>query len=495
MVTQKKKFHNGFLLSFIIILAASVTSCGSNYMYRSQHSPTVSPDGKILIYQSNHEDPNRYDCVVRFKTALGWTPPVPLLFANTKMNTAGPFITYDQNYLLLTSDQKGGKGEVDLWIAKRGKLLWGKAANLGAPINTAGYEGFGSISPDGNTLYFTRECGDKKGKDKFCIFRSVKAKGHWTEPVRMAAPVNSEYSDFAPIIMADGATMIFASDRPGGFGGYDLYKTEMMSGGEWSEPLNLGGGINTKHNDRIVSVPASGDVIYYSHAEEKGGRLVYRVKTGNLPGEMKQKSVITIAGIVSDKNNPEKTVDAEIRVTDVQTRATRVVTSNNEDGKYFVVLNKKKTYDVSVNRKGYLFYSTRFDLGDVTKYDAIIRDIQLTPIEKGSSMVLNNLYFKLDSDNVFDFEKSRFELGRLVALMQKNPAIKIEIGGHTDSSGTEVHNRSLSEKRARAVCGYLVNHGISKRRLVVRGYGFSKPLSSMSSDKNRRVEITVLSVN
>ncbi len=495
MLTQKHNSINGLLLGFLLFLAAAVTSCGSNYLYRSQHSPTVSPDGKMLIFQSDHTSPGTYDCVIKFKTGLGWTPPVPLLFANTKMNTAGPFITYDQNNLLLTSDQKGGKGDVDLWIAKRGKRLWGKAVNLGAPINTAGYDGFGSISPDGNTLYFTRECNEKKGKDKFCLFKSARVNGQWTEPVRMPAPVNSEYSDFAPIIMAGGTSIIFSSNRPGGHGGYDLYKTEMMSGGTWSDPVNLGDEINTKYDDRIVSVPASGDVIYYSHPEEKGGKLVYRIKTARLPVAMQQSSVITVAGVVTDKNDPEKTVNAEIRVTDVQKRNTQVTWSNNEDGKYFIVLSKKRVYDVSVNKKGYLFYSTRFDLGNVTKFDAVIRDIELMPIERGSSVVLNNLFFKLNSDNVFDYEKSRFELDRLARLMQDNPGMKIEIGGHTDSSGTEALNTTLSEKRAQAVYGFLAGHGITKSRLIVKGYGYSKPLSSYQAEKNRRVEITVLSVN
>lgn len=423
MLTQKHSFTNGFLFGVILILAVAVTSCGTNYAYRSQHSPTVSPDGNMLIFQSDHQSPGVYDCVIKFKTGLGWTPPVPLLFANTRMNTAGPFITYDQNYLLLTSDQKGGKGDVDLWIAKRGKALWGKAENLGAPVNTAGYEGFGSISPDGTALYFTRECDEKTGKDKFCIFKSTRSNGQWTEPVRLPAPINSESSDFAPIVMADGTSMIFASNRPGGRGGYDLYKSEMMSGGAWSEPVNLGDEINTKYDDRIVSVPASGDVIYYSHPEEKGGKLVYRIKTGKLPVEMKQSSVITIAGVVTDRNDPKKALGAEICVTDVQTRGIQKFSSNSEDGKYFIILNKKKAYDVTISKKGYLFYSTRVDLSDVRKFDAIIRDIELVPIETGSSMLLNNLFFKLNSDSVFDYEKTQAELDRLARLMQANPGV------------------------------------------------------------------------
>ncbi len=495
MLTHKKFSINGSLPVCLLFLAVAATSCGSNYFTRSQHSPTVSPDGKMLIFQSDYETPGEYDCVIKFKTNLGWTPPVPLLFANTKMNTAGPFITYDQNHLLLTSDQKGGKGEVDLWIAKRGKRLWGKAENLGAPVNSPGYDGFGSISPDGNTLYFTRECAEKKGEDKFCLVKSTRVNGSWTEPVRMPAPVDSEYSDFAPVIMADGTSLIFSSNRPGGQGGYDLYKTERMGDGAWSEPVNLGNEINTKYDDRIVSVPASGDVIYYSSPEKRAGRLVYRIRTAKLPAAMRQSSVVTVAGVVSDTRERGRTLEAEIRVTDVKNGETRIVRSNPEDGKYFIVLGKNRVYDVSVNRRGYLFHSTRFDLRDLAKFDAVIRDIELTPMERGSFMVLNNLYFRLNSDDVFDFENSRYELDRLGRLLKANPGLKIEIGGHTDATGTEEHNSELSEKRARSVYRFLVGRGIDGRRLVVKGYGYSKPLSSLQDEKNRRVEITVLSVN
>lgn len=495
MLKHTHRLHNGFLFGVIIFLAVAVTSCGYNYAYRSQHSPTVSPDGKMLIFQSDHESSGKYDCVIKFKNRLGWTPPVPLLFANTKMNTAGPFITYDQNYLLLTSDQKGGKGGVDLWIAMRGRKLWGHAVNLGAPINTAGYEGFGSISPDGNTLYFTRESDEKKGPDKFCIFWSQKLNGKWIEPVRMPAPINSEYSDFAPIIMADGSTIIFASNRPGGHGGYDLYKTQVMSGGAWSDPVNLGDEINTKYDDRIVSVPASGNIIYFSHPEERNGRLVYRIKTAMLPEEMRHSEVITIAGTVTDRNDPSKPVGAEIRVTDAKSGGTQVFSNNNEDGKYFIVLNKRKVYNLSVIKKGYVDYSVRLDLGDVKKYDAIIRDIELVPIAAGSSMILNNLYFKLNSDNMYDYGKAQSDLSRLARLMQENPGMKIEIGGHTDTSGEETYNSTLSEKRAQAVYGYLVGQGISRERLIAKGYGCSKALASAPAEKNRRVEITILSVN
>jgi OmpA-OmpF porin, OOP family len=254
---------------------------------------------------------------------------------------------------------------------------------MGPVINSAGYDGFGSISPDGNTIYFTRECNDKKGADKFCLMTSTKVGGAWKEPVRLPVPLNSEYSDFAPIIMADGKSLVFSSTRPGGFGGYDLYKTEMMTNGKWSVPVNLGPTINTKLDERIVSIPASGDVMYYSRATEaSGGKVTYRIETASIPREYQQKSVITIEGVVTDKNDSKKTLHTQVIAKDLTTNDTISVMSNEEDGKYFIVLNKEKKYELSVIGKGYALFTTNLDLSNISKFDAIIRDVQLEPVGK-----------------------------------------------------------------------------------------------------------------
>ncbi len=318
-----------------VIAAMLATGCARNLKY-SEHSPSVSPDGKMMLYQSNRITADNYQVYVRLKVGSTWLPPVPLVLANAPVdNTAGPFVTYDQNSLLLSSDNKRGKGDVDIYISKRvGKLLWGVPENIGAPINTKGYDGFASLSPDGKRLYFVRECADKKGyKDHtFGIYMAKNIKGRWQKPVRMPAPVNTASSEFGPIILADGKTLIFSSARPGGFGGYDLYKTEMISEGRWSKPVNLGNKINTKYDDRMASVPAAGNVIFVSRpTDEAGGK--YRIEEVKMPKQMRQSSVITIEGRVYDKDSRNAITDADIKITDVQDGYVRHIKSNIKDGK------------------------------------------------------------------------------------------------------------------------------------------------------------------
>jgi len=486
-----------FTLFTAVIAAMLTTGCARNLKY-SEHSPSVSPDGKMMIYQSNRITADNYQVYVRLKVGGTWLPPVPLVLANAPVdNTAGPFVTYDQNSLLLSSDNKNGKGDVDIYISKRvGKLLWGIPENIGAPINTKGYDGFASLSPDGKRLYFVRECTDKKGykEHTFGIYMSKKIKGKWKKPVRMPAPINTASSEFGPVILADGKTLIFSSARSGGFGGYDLYKTEMISEGRWSKPVNLGKSINTKYDDRMASVPAAGNVIFVSRpTDEAGGK--YRIEEVKMPKQMRQSSVITVEGRVYDKDSRNSITDADIKITDVEDGYARNIKSNIKDGKYFIVLSKGKKYDVAVQKAGYTFYSEKFDLKNVSKFSAVLKDIQLSPIRKGTRLILRNLYFKYNSARLL--KESDYEMKRLLNLMKKNPAMKIEVSGHTDNIGSLKFNKELSLKRAQAVKVYMIKNGLKGDRVTAVGYGFEKPIVKKGSKKqmakNRRVEVKILS--
>ena len=462
-----------------------------------EYSPTITPDGKMLIYQSRGYGDNVYKLHVKYRTPLGWTPAVYLRSVNTLENTGGPFVTYDQNSLLLTSDQAGGKGDADLWISTRNDSTWGAPVNMGSPINTSGYEGFGSLSPDGNTLYFVRDGLDKqpyKG-EKFALFMAAKKNGVWSEPVRMPSPVNSAYSDFAPVILADGKTLIFSSARPGGFGGFDLYKTECSENGKWSMPVNLGPEINTEFEDRSVAIPASGDMLYHTRPIDAAGKI-YRIVATPLPPVLRHTSVVILGGTVSDSTDTGRKLHAVITITDVDDNGKQVIESNKGDGAYHIVLNKGKMYDAAVSCAGYMFYSTTFDLRNVDKFSEIMKDITLDAVRVGGMISMNNLYFKTNSAIILP--ESRFELKRVSDFLKENPKMNVEIRGYTDDRGSASYNMKLSYRRAAAVYNYMVKNGISSRRMSVRGFGEDK-VSAKSKDtetrsRSRRVEMGIMSM-
>jgi outer membrane protein OmpA-like peptidoglycan-associated protein len=153
-------------------------------------------------------------------------------------------------------------------------------------------------------------------------------------------------------------------------------------------------------------------------------------------------------------------------------------------------------YAVNVNRKGYLFYSNSWETGKESDSDSIQWSIPLSPIEKGATLVLKNIFFEKNSAALNPSSFS--ELNELAKLMKENTGIRIEINGHTDNVGQKNDNLVLSQKRASSVSNYLVSQGIAADRLTSKGYGDAKPIASNDTEQgkslNRRTEINVSSL-
>lgn len=463
----------------------------------SEHSPTISPDGKMLIYQADRDAPNNFQLYVKLRTSAGWSTAFSISNISSSAGDGAPFITYDQNYLLFSSRRRGGQGDVDIWMAKRLGSFFEAPVNFGKPINSPGYDGFASLSPDKNTLYFVRQCPEKKlcRDGGFGIFWAQYQKGVWGVPRKMPAPINSNYCEFGPVILADNTTLIFSSTRPGGFGGYDLYRSERRGNGSWTKPRNLGKSINTPQDDKLLSIPAAGDIMYQSKAVSKDPE-VYRIKTSPLPPSLLQSHVLALSGAIMEKDDESKKLRANITITDTaHDRNPIIISSNEKDGSFCALLRKGAVYDVAVTATGYTFYSSRIDLRKLATYRELRQDIYLQPLKVGATMVLNNLYFSVNQFRLL--QASRYELDRLVALMRQNPGLAIEISGHTDDEGQEEFNIQLSGRRAYEVVKYLAKNGIARKRLRYMGYGSQIPVGSNATvagkAQNRRVEIKILS--
>jgi outer membrane protein OmpA-like peptidoglycan-associated protein len=460
------------------------------------YSPSITADETAIFYESDIGEKYNYDIYVSYREANGWSSPRSIKNINASSWDAGPFLSYDQNYLLITSSRDGGEGKEDIWISRRSGNEWRKPVNMGKSINSDGYDGFASLSPDGKTLYFTRMDNSKKEiwGCGFYICCSVKKDGSWTEPQRMPYPINLGDCEFGPRIMADGRTLIFSSDRSGGFGGFDLYKSGLQQDGTWSEPVNLGSRINTGAHETLASISASESIIYFSRRSDKYTSRIFSALIVPLGGDS---GVITVSGTVRNAKKPEQTLAAEFRMTDINKDDEIITLNNNEDdGTYMVILNQGRIYDVSVWSDGFTFYSTRFDLKSVKEFKEIKRDILLEPISSGAKIILENIYFELDSHALLP--ESRYELQRIIDFMTKNSKIKVEIGGHTDSTGSAEYNMDLSLKRAESVMKYLTDHGIDTGRLDAKGYGQTRRIDLSETDegrqKNRRVEFEILAL-
>ena len=301
--------------------------------------------------------------------------------------------------------------------------------------------------------------------------------------------MNSAADEATPFMAADGVTLYYASEGFSGFGGMDMYFTRRLDSTweHWSEPQNLGPGLNTPGWDGYYTIPASGDYAYFVSSENSLGEDdIFRVK---LPESLRPKPVVLISGRVLDAKT-QKPVRASIHYEILPSgQEVGSASSSPKKGDFEIVLPAGKSYGFRAEAPGYASVSQNLDLTKVYTYKELQQDLLLVPLEVGQTVRMNNI--------VFDFGKATLqpqsfaELDRVVELLKQNPKMIIAVNGHTDSIGTPEANKELS-----TVALYIESKGIQTTRLRVQGFGDTKPLVTNSTEdgrkQNRRVEFTIL---
>lgn len=321
------------------------------------------------------------------------------------------------------------------------------------------------------------------------IYVATKQGAFYVNPQPLPYPVNTGCEGY-PRIMADGKTLIFSSYRPGGKGGYDLYESKKQANGKWSnpEPLEF---INTDKDDQLISVPASGDIIYFASTKNNSKDDIFKV---DLPKQFRPEDVLLVQGVIkNDETN--KPIVATIKVNNFKTKEKVMeVTNDSLTGKYQLYLQEGQKYDVSISAKGYTFHSEVIDTDTLKAYKEVKKNIEIEKLKPQVSFTLNNVFFDFDSSSIN--KSSEFELNRVYDMLQTNPSMKVEISAHTDNKGSDEYNNKLSQARAESVVNYLLTKGIVKDRMIAKGYGKEKPCVPNDSDenraKNRRVEFKIL---
>lgn len=414
-----------------------------------------------------------------------------------------------------------GKGGGDLFVSHLVGTAWSKPEKMSKNINSDYRETTVTESYDGKMLYFI---SNKPGGLGFGdIYVSTKdVKGNWGPAVNVGPPLNTKYAEEGLFMIPDGKTLYFSSKGPGSMGGYDIFKT-VMENGKWSAPENLGYPVNSPDDDVYFAISGSGRRGYYASAKEGGygEKDIYVItflgpeKTfafsseDNLiaaaqepikakaadPVEIKPVSLTILKGTISDAFT-KKPLEASLELVDnVRNEVIATFKSNSSTGKYLVTLPSGKNYGIAVKAEGYLFHSENFDIPLSSGYQEVIKDVELKNVAVGSIIVLKNIFFDFDKATLRP--ESTNELERLIKLLNDLPTLKIEIGSHTDSKGSDDYNMKLSQARSESVVGYLISHGIGKDRLVAHGYGETKPIDTNDTDEgrqnNRRSEFKILS--
>lgn len=428
----------------------------------------LSSDGtQLFIYKMKEKDGG--DLYVSTLTGDTWSKPDHLnKNINSNKHESSVSLSFDAKKLYFVSDKEGGMGDRDIYVSTlTPKGEWGPAVNIGPTINTKyGEEGV-FIHPDGKTIYFSSKAHQTMGG--YDIFKSVFENGQWTEPQNLGYPINGPDDDVFFVINGSGHHGYFASAKQGGFGDKDIYKITFL--GPEKPPLLL------NEDNLLASVTAP----------------VSEFKAEKILSEGPKMTILK--GLISDEQT-KAPLEASIELVD-NTKNETIATfkSNSLTGKYLVSLPSGKNYGIAVKKDGYLFHSENFDIPESAHFQEVEKNIDLKKIAIGKTIILKNIFFDFDKATIRS--ESANELDRLIKLLTDNPTLKIELGSHTDSKGSDEYNQKLSQARSQSVVNYLISKNISTERLVAKGYGETMPIATNDTEvgrqENRRTEFKILS--
>ena len=418
----------------------------------TEYAPSVSADGKTLIFESDRQ--GDWKLFESRRNGKNWSVPTAIPKITTtffeKAPLGGPCLSYDGNLLFFSANGKDSDGHEDIYYSIREKSGWSSPMNLGKPVNSVDYEGYPSLSADGKYLYFARAkytFGDKKDAQQRCyrIMRSERGEdSKWQTAVELPSPVNL-ICEKAPRIMPDGKTLIFSSIRRDGQGNFDIYKCELQENGSWTDPIALDF-LNTSGPDQFVAVPACGEVMYYVQDGD--------IYTATVPME----AVATIQGYVTDSTT-NTALPAKILVSEIENpdKIIAEFMSDALDGRFSAVLKPNGKYNFEISESGYYRKKVFVDLSEKKDCETFEQDFRLIPLggkTKNSEEIYKLSFLAIDSQTNLtvpaNFEAKEVTTGQSIALqfnqntLQNQGTFRLKEDYSIEASMKGYKNSSLS---------------------------------------------------
>lgn len=504
----------------------------------------------IIHYFSEAKEAKYSDLYVSLKTGGGTYSKPEKLNINTSKDDFGPFVTFDNNKLFFSSTRDGGLGDADIYESVRLDdtwLNWSKPINVGAPVNTSGFDAYFTMDASGEHAFTTRSymSADGGSLDILGLMAKPEIKLRGTvldqftkEPLQAHLEVKvlkkgklffetNENGRFGTHTIRDRGVYVigvYAEDYDDYFDTIDFRKpkAEELVEREYllhpTKPEVYIHGIvydkNTsqklsadlkfelpKHHDiKAKSNPQNGyyksllhDIGTYKVTISSTGYEVFTEQfTIEDEGEefyefekdfyLSKGQTIVLAGTVLD-DNTEEPIAARVKYEGKKGNTGTLKT--DKYGSFETQVSETGPYRLIIRKEGYLNYKEDIEISETEDDVFFSKEIRLIPIEIGSKVRLNEVYFDTDKS---DLRPESFpELDLVVEFMRENPTLVIEIQGHTDDRGSDEHNMTLSDDRANAVMSYLVQKGVSEGRMSAKGYGETKPEVPNNSDANRQV--------
>ncbi|MDA9663612.1 OmpA family protein [bacterium] len=380
----------------------------------AEYLPFISVDGNDFIFTrliEDHQNELQEDFYISNKNNGIWSYSNSMKI-NTSFNEGAISISANSYFLVYTAcNRDDGKGKCDLYFCKKmDNNNWSKAENISS-INSRNWESQACFSPDLKYLYFVSDRKGGYGGDD--IWRSEITQFGFGKPENLGSTINTKYDEMSPFLHPDNLTFYFSSKGHIGMGDFDLFVSKRIhSDTLWQIPKNLGYPINSHKTENSLVVSSDGETAFF----------------------------------VSNNSGYGK-----------------------EDIFYFQLPQEMRASNLS-----------ELELEIITK-------------EIGEEIILKNVLFATDSYVLI--ESSFNELNSLIDYLSSNPSKKIHIEGHTDDIGEVNYNLNLSQKRAEEVFNYIINRGVDIKRISYKGYGENKPIATNNTNngrkKNRRTSFII----
>jgi len=433
--------------------------------------------------------------------------PMYYPFNEKEENQGGCSISINNKnlYFAMMRNEGGMQPNVDIYISNSKSDVfneeWGEISKLSATVNDPKYwDSQPTIAADGLTLYFASDRPGGYGGIDLYMTRKDPKTGYWSIPQNLGPSINTSKNEKTPFIHSDSETLYFSSDGHFGFGGYDIFFVRKNEKGQWDEPVNIGSPINGPGDDTGLFVSKDTKTGYFFSFDEGKvkGRGVgrYDLYSFDLYPEARPQSIaFQNFEAKDDKGEPIVGAIGEIKNTKTKEITYAVIDSLSGKGMFVVKPNEKDDLVLTIKKDSIAFNSTKIATKNITPNSIQpVLNIVVAKAEKGKSFVIDNIYYNTNSAEIQ--EESKVVLMSFVDYLLENPNITIEIQGHTDNVGNPKDNDALSSNRAFSIKQFLEENKVPGKRISAKGYGSSKPVADNKTEfgrsKNRRTEFLIL---
>ena len=446
----------------------------------SNFNPIVSKDGKMLVYTS---DLRFYKAIFYASKKDGkWSSPRNF---NIDVNIEGDCISLalspDGTIMYVFRDDLGNG---NIYSSKFENEKWSTLIKLNKNINSHDLETSVSLSDDGKTMYFSSN--RKGGYGSLDIYKSEfnMESSEWGKAENLGPKVNSKFDEVSPFVIDNGNKLYFSSQGHYNMGGYDIFISQLVDTA-WTEPLNLGYPINTTDDNFYFFPMNNGKSAYYQIAKENGfgSNDIYDVSLV----KPKDEKNIEIVGKIKPS-----TVDTKIEIYDNVNSKTVAETTPNEEGNYsmkipygdYDLIFSSKTFDKKTEKLSLpkVYYSAKLDINPELKYNNLFADNSDDDTSNVGASNTSNAKDITISNFIFEFDKGenfsqKDNIFKLAEYLKTNPIAKIQINAYSDLQGSEIYNKILTGRRANFVKDLLVENGATKENIITKAFGEEKQIS------------------